>query len=288
MTVTLETVPTRTAPTHGADDSHRIRELWSDALVFARRNVEHIRQIPEKLLDVTVQPIMFVVLFAYVFGGAIDIAGGARSYREYLIGGILIQSLTFGMTGPATGIATDLTEGVIDRFRSLPTSRGAYLLGHFLAELAGMALSIAILLGAGALVGWRAHAPAWQIAEAVLLLLVFASGMIWLGTLLGMLVRAPDAVMGVAFVVVFPLTFMSNAFVPIESLPNALQWVASINPVSVLVAAVRHLFGNPVAPVTKDVWTMQHPVAAAWIVCAVLLAVTVPAALARYRRRTVD
>ena len=157
-----------------------------------------------------------------------------------------------------------------------------------LVSLSAMALSIAILLGAGSVVGWRAHAPAWQIAEAVLLLLVFASAMIWLGTLLGMLVRAPDAVMGVAFVVVFPLTFMSNAFVPIESLPNTLQWFASINPVSVLVAAVRHLFGNPISPVTKDVWTMQHPVAAAWIVCAVLLAVSVPAALRRYRRRTVD
>ena len=106
--------------------------------MFARRNIEHIRQIPEKLLDVTVQPLMFVLLFAYVFGGAIAVKGG--SYREYLIGGILIQSLTFGMVGPATSIATDLTEGVIDRFRSLPATRMAYLLGHFLAELAGMML----------------------------------------------------------------------------------------------------------------------------------------------------
>ena len=104
-------------------------------MVFARRNIEHIRQIPEKLLDVTIQPLMFVLLFAFVFGGAIDVDGG--NYREYLIGGILVQTLAFGLMGPATSIATDLDEGVIDRFRSLPSSRGSYLFGHFLAELAG-------------------------------------------------------------------------------------------------------------------------------------------------------
>ena len=124
-------------------------------MVFARRNIEHIRQIPEKLLDVTMQPLMFVLLFAYVFGGAIAVQGG--NYREYLIGGILIQSLAFGMIGPATSIATDLTEGVIDRFRSLPVRRTAYLLGHYLAELAGMVLSIVLLLTAGFVVGWRTH-----------------------------------------------------------------------------------------------------------------------------------
>lgn len=276
-------------PSHHADAGRAtVREIWADTLVFARRNIEHIRQIPEKLLDVTVQPLMFVVLFAYVFGGAIEIAGSAASYREYLIGGILIQSLTFGMTGPASAIATDLTEGVIDRFRSLPSARSAYLLGHYVAELVGVLLSIVVLLSAGLVVGWRTHAPAWQVLEALLLLIAYASGMIWFGTWVGMKVRSPDAVMGIAFVLVFPLTFLSNAFVPIESLPNVLQWVASINPVSVLVAAVRTLFGNPLAPVTKDIWTMQHPVAAGWIMCAVVLAITVPGALRRYRVRTID
>ena len=125
-------------------------------MVFARRNLEHIRQIPEKLLDVTIQPLMFVLLFAYVFGGAINT--GAGSYREFLIGGILVQSLAFGMMGPANSIATDLTEGVIDRFRSLPAARSAYLLGHYVAELAGLALSIVVLTGTGLLVGWRTHA----------------------------------------------------------------------------------------------------------------------------------
>jgi ABC transporter DrrB family efflux protein len=284
----LAEAPVRAAapPAVAERDTSGVVTLWRDGMVFARRNIEHIRQIPEKLLDVTIQPLMFVVLFAFVFGGAVAINGG--NYREYLIGGILIQSLTFGLVGPATSISTDLNEGVIDRFRSLPASRGAYLLGHYVAELAGMVLSIAVLLTAGLLVGWRVHSSPLETLEAFVLLLAFASAMIWVGTLVGMLVRTPDAVMGVAFVLVFPLTFVSNAFVPIESMPNVLQWIASVNPVSVLVAAVRELFGNPTAPVTKHVWTLEHPVPSAWMACALVLALAVPAALRRYRARTSD
>ena len=262
------------------------RALLADSLVFARRNVQHIRQIPEKLLDVTVQPIMFVLLFGFVFGGAIAVDGG--NYREYLIGGILVQSLAFGMFGPAMAIATDLQEGVIDRFRSLPTARSAYLLGHFFAELAAILLAITILLATGLATGWRAHTGFWDITEAIALLVLFGAGMIWVGTWLGMVVRSPDAVQGIGFVLVFPITFISSAFVPIESMPEPLQWVASFNPVSALAAAVRELFGNPVTPVTKDVWPMTHPVAASWLYCVLVLVVAVPAALHRHRVRTTD
>jgi ABC-2 type transport system permease protein len=258
----------------------------SDSLVFARRNIEHIRQIPEKLLDVTLQPIMFVLLFAFVFGGAIHVTGG--SYREYLIGGILVQSVAFGLMGPGVSIATDLTEGVIDRFRTLPVARSAYLVGHFVAELAGMALAIAILLATGLVVGWRVHTDALEATSAVVLLLVFAAGTVWLGTWLGMLVRSADAVQGMVFMIVFPLTFISSAFVPIDSMPDVLQWVAAWNPVSALATAVRELFGNPTSPVTKDVWPLEHPILASWVYCVALLAVAVPAALHRFKRRTAD
>jgi ABC-2 type transport system permease protein len=260
--------------------------LLAEATIFARRNLEHIRQVPEKLTNVTVQPLMFVLLFAYVFGGAIKVGGAG--YKEYLIGGILIQTLAFAMMGPAMSIATDLQEGVIDRFRSLPSRRSAYLLGHYLAEMAGSLLTIAILLGTGFIVGWRTHAGVAHVAEAMALLLVFASAMIWLGLWLGILVRSPDAVMGIGFVIVFPVTFISNAFVPIVSLPNVLQWVASVNPVSVLVAAVRTLFGNPVAPVTKHVWPIDHPVATAWMYSLALVALGWVIAQRRYRARTTD
>jgi ABC transporter DrrB family efflux protein len=287
MTTLVDTpVSSAATPASAVDDRSSLTDTWRDAMVFARRNIEHIRQIPEKLLDVTVQPLMFVLLFAFVFGGAVNVGGA--NYREYLLGGILIQSLTFGLVGPATSIATDLTEGVIDRFRSLPASRTAYLIGHYLAELAGMALSISILIGAGFLVGWRAHVGVLEIVEALLLLLTFSSAMIWVGTWVGMVVRTPDAVMGVAFVMVFPLTFVSNAFVPIDSMPDALRWLASINPVSVLVAAVRELFGNPTVATTKHIWTLDHPVVTAWLACVVVLGIAVPGALRRYRIRTAD
>ena len=286
MTATAVPVPTdltphpTLAPTAGSAAS-----LWRETMVFAGRNVRHIRQIPEKLLDVTMQPVMSTLLFAYVFGGAIAVEG---NYREYLIGGILIQSLAFGLMGPATAIATDLTEGVLDRFRTLPVRRASYLLGHYVAELAGMALAITVLLGAGLIVGWRTHTDIAHLATAALLLTLFASAMIWTGTLVGLLVRSPDAVMGIGFAVVFPLTFVSNAFVPVGSMPDVLQWVAVWNPVTSIVAAVRELFGNPVGSLSHTTWATDHPVAAAFAWCLALLAVTVPLALRRYRSRVAN
>lgn len=260
--------------------------LLTDSTIYARRNLEHIRQVPEKLTNVTIQPLMFVVLFAYVFGGAIKVEGAG--YKEYLIGGILIQTLAFAMMGPAMSIATDLKEGVIDRFRSLPSRRSAYLLGHYFAEMLGSILTVIILLGSGFAIGWRTHAPFVDVLQAFALLLVFASAVIWLGLWLGILVRSPDAVMGIGFVIIFPLTFISNAFVPIESMPNVLQWMASVNPVSVLVAAVRTLFGNPVSPVTKHVWPIEHPVGAAWLYSVALLLLGWVIAQRRYKARTTD
>jgi ABC-2 type transport system permease protein len=266
----------------------RVRRLdvVADTLVFGWRRGRHLREIPEKLLDVTLQPLMFVLLFTYVFGNAISIGG--PSFREYIVAGILIQSLAFGLSAPATSIATDLTEGVIDRFRSLPASRTAYLLGHVLAELGGMILSIVVLLGAGLVVGWRVHSDAGQVVVGVGLLVLFALAMVWVGTALGLLVRSPDAVMGVAFTVVLPLAFLSTAFVPMAALPDVLQVIAAWNPASVMVTAVRALFGNPNAPFTHQPWPLEHPVRASFAYCALLLAVAVPAASWRFRRRTRD
>jgi len=258
----------------------------TDGYVVAKRNIIKIKRVPDLLVFTTLSPIMFVLLFAYVFGGAIAVSGG--SYREYVIAGILLQSLAFGMTGPATAIATDLTEGVVDRFRSLPASRSAYLLGHYLAELAGMVLSIVVLLTAGLVVGWRTHNDVGHVTGALLLLLLFASAMIWIGTWIGLKVRSADAVMGVGFVVIFPLTFLSSTFVPIDTLPTALQYVAAWNPVSVMVGAIRVMFGNPSLPVTVHSFPLEHPVPAAFVYCLVILAIAVPASLRQYRARTSD
>ncbi len=260
--------------------------LASDSLVLARRNLEHVRQIPEKLIDVTVQPLMFTLLFAFVFGGVIDVPGG--SYREYLVGGILVQTVAFGMMGPGMSIATDLREGVVDRLRTLPVARSAYLLGHAVAEWAALLVAITVLALSGLLVGWRIHTDVLHAVAGFGLLAVFALAMLWLGTLIGLSVRSPDAVQGFAFLVVFPLTFLSNAFVPADGLPGVLQTVAEYNPVSALVAATRTLFGNPVALPDGAPWPLQHPVLAGLGWSLLILAITVPLAMNRYRARTSD
>ena len=255
----------------------------SDTLVFARRNLEHVRQIPEKLIDVTVQPLMFTLLFAYVFGGAIHVDGS--SYREYLVGGILVQTIAFGMMGPGVSIATDMTEGIVDRFRALPTSRFAYLLGHFVAEFAAAMVALVVLTLSGLLVGWRIHEDVLHAVGAFGLLVLFAVCAIWFGTLLGLLARSPDAVQGFAFLTIFPLTFLSNAFVPSDTLPSLLQTIAEWNPVSAVVAAVRELFGNAGGS-TVTAWPLEHPVIASLGWCAAILAVVVPLTIARFRART--
>jgi ABC-type polysaccharide/polyol phosphate export permease len=270
----------------GAGDDSGAGSALSDSLVVTWRNLKRIPRIPELAVFAVLQSVMFVLLFAYVFGGAINVPGG--NYREYLIGGILVQSLAFGMTGPATAIATDLQEGVIDRFRSLPARSSAYLSGHFLAELGGLGLSIAILLTSGLLVGWRTHTPPTHVAGALLLLVMFAAAMVWVGTLIGLLVRTPDAVMGVGFTIVFPLTFLSNAFVPTATLPPVLRHIAEWNPVSTLVAAVRELFGNHITQVGPQPWPLAHAVPMAFVSCIAILAITVPLSLRRYRSRTTD
>ena len=260
------------------------RYLVADSLVMARRNLQHVRQIPEKLLDVTLQPLMFVLLFAYVFGGVIAIPDG--SYRDYLIGGVLVQSLGFGVMGPATAIATDLGEGVVDRFRTLPTSRAAYLSGHVLAELCASMLGVTVMLLTGLVIGWGIHSDLPHALAGIGLLLLFALAMVWLGTLLGLLVRSPDAAQGIVFLIVFPMTFLASTFVPLGGLTPVLRVIASWNPISTLAAAVRELFGNPTATPDDPAWPLRHPVgmACAWAV--VLLAVAVPLAIRRFRTRT--
>ncbi|MEO8704532.1 MAG: ABC transporter permease [Kofleriaceae bacterium] len=261
-----------------------LRWLVSDSLALAGRNLSHVRQIPEKLLDVTLQPMMFVLLFAYVFGGVIAIPDG--DYREYLLGGVIVQSLAFGIMGPATAIATDLGEGVVDRLRTLPMARSAYLGGHILAELAAFAIAITILSIGGLIVGWRIHSDLPHALAGYGVILLFAFTMLWVGTWVGLMVRSPDAAQGVVFMLVFPMTFLASTFVPIGGLSPMLQVLASWNPISSLAAAVRVLFGNPVGMPPDPAWPLQHPIATSLLWCLALLAIAIPLALRRFRIRT--
>jgi ABC-2 type transport system permease protein len=261
-----------------------VRELAADSLVIARRSLAHIRQIPEKLLDVTVQPLMFVVLFAFVFGNVIAIPDG--NYRNYLIGGILVQTLAFGIFGPATSMATDLREGILDRFRSLPMHRSAFLVGHLIAEFAASVLAIVVMVASGLIVGWRIESDAASAAAAFGLLALLAVTMLWLGTLLGVVARSPDVVTGIGFLTIFPLTFVATTFVPAAGLPEGLRQFAEYNPVSCWAAGVRQLFGNPTATPRDPTWPLAHPVVGSLLWCGLLIAIVAPVTLWAYRRRT--
>jgi ABC transporter DrrB family efflux protein len=270
--------PTTVSPTT------RLRWAVADALAVTRRNLTHVRHVPEKLIDVTLQPVIFVLLFAYVFGGAIDIPDG--SYREYLMGGIFVQTLTFGIMGTAVGLADDLGTGVVDRFRSLPMARSAVLAGRALADVLSSVIAIAVLTVSGLVVGWGIHDGALPALAGFGLLLLFAYAMTWAGILLGLLVRTPDSAQGIVFVVIFPLTFLANTFVATGDLPDGLRQFAEWNPVSTVVAAVRDLFGNAAGLPADAAWPLQHAVPLAFAWCVGIVAVCAPLAVRRYRAAT--
>jgi ABC transporter DrrB family efflux protein len=258
-----------------------------DAWVVARRGLVHMRREPEALADVTIQPVMFVLLFAYVFGGAIDVPGGG--YREFLMGGIFAQTLVFGAFGVAMSLASDRTNGAVDRFRSLPMARGAVLAGHALAHLVRGLIPIALMAICGLIVGWRIHTSVAEAIGGFALMVAFSFAIIWLGVLLGSLLPTPEAVQGVGFAVVFPITFVASTFVPVETLPGVLRTVAEWNPVTAIAEAVRKLFGNPGVKLQGNVpWSLQHPVeySVLWIVA--IIVICAPLAVRVYQKRTRD
>lgn len=267
----------RTHPTNIAQQS------W----IMVKRNMIHTKRMPEMLSDVTAQPIMFVLLFAFVFGASITNTGGA-SYREFLLPGIQAQTIVFSAFVVASGITADVEKGIIDRFRSLPISRSSVLIGRSIASLMHSSLGVVVMALTGLAIGWRIRG---SIAEAVLafaLILVFGFGMIWFGILVGSLMRTVEAVNGVMFTVLFPVTFLANTFVPTEPMPHWLRVIAEWNPVSSLAQAMRELWGNggPAAPDAQ--LPLHHPVLATILWSLALTAVFAPFALAAYRRRTTD
>ncbi len=260
-----------------------LRWALADGLVIAKRNLIKVKRVPEILVWVLISPIMFVLLFAYVFGGAIDVPG--VGYREFLIAGIFAQTVVFGSTATGAGIAEDMQKGIIDRFRSLPMSRAAVLVGRTGSDVVYNVLSIAIMVLTGLVVGWRIRTSVWDALAGFLLLLVFSYAFSWVMATMGLLVPSVEVINNAAFIVIMPLTFVSNAFVPSDSLPDPLRVFAEWNPVSAVTQAARVLFGNvnPLAP-PPEAWAMQHPVAYTLIWVGVILAVFVPLSIRLYRR----
>jgi ABC transporter DrrB family efflux protein len=258
--------------------------LLSDTAVIARRGLVHMRRQPEALADATIQPIMFVLLFAFVFGGAINVPDGG-SYREFLMGGIFAQTLMFSAFGVAIALAHDRTNGAIDRFHSLPIPRSAVLAGHAVANLLRSLVPILLMSLTGLVVGWRIHSGIGDALAAYGLMIAFSFAVIWIGVLLGSLVQTPEGVQGVAFVAIFPLTFVASTFVPTRTLPSGLKEIAEWNPVSAVANALRNLFENPggVAP-PDGPWSLAHPVAYTLLWVAAIFALCAPLAVRAYQR----
>jgi ABC-type polysaccharide/polyol phosphate export permease len=238
--------------------------------------------VPEKLADVTIQPVIFVLAFAYVFGSAIGLPGGG-SYREYLIAGMFAQGMIGPLMGIAVGTAEDIRSGLIDRLRARPISRASVLAGRALAELAQVVLGLVTLSAIGLAVGWAPHGSAGETAAAYALLVLWSFAGVWIGTLIGMLVRDGETAQTLGFTVFFPFMFLSGIFVPIGGLPTPLLQIAEWNPLSAVATAVRDLFHNP-APHVSDAWPLTHPVAATVLYSLAIIAVFAPLAVRRYRR----
>jgi ABC-2 type transport system permease protein len=221
-----------------------VRYAVSDTLVLALRNLRRIPRAPDLLISFTLQPLMFVLLFNYVFGGAIQTPG--HDYTDFLIPGLIVQTMFFGGFVTAIGLADDLKKGLIDRFRSLPMSRGAVLAGRTLADVATNALSIVVMVGVGLIIGFSFDASPIEIAAGVGLMLLFGYVFSWFFALFALVASSAEAAQAIGFMVIFPLTFISSAFVPIDSLPDGLQQFAEVNPFTVAVDAMRALWiGDP-------------------------------------------
>ncbi|HUD37482.1 MAG TPA: ABC transporter permease [Streptosporangiaceae bacterium] len=262
-------------------------KIWwaiKDTWVLARRSIARIIREPEQLSDVTIQPVIFVLLFTYVFGSAIVLPGGG-SYHQYLISGMFGMTMAGSAPGTAVGLTSDMSTGLIDRFRSLPMSRSAVLAGRTLADLLTQVIGIVVLVATGLAVGWRIHNG---LADAVLaagLSLLFAFAMTWAGACAGMLLRSPEAAQALGFIVFLPLSFVSNAFVPTQGMPDWLRNFANWNPMSAVAASCRALFGGPNPASTVSAWPMQHPELAVVIWSIALIAVFAPTAVFLYRRK---
>jgi ABC-2 type transport system permease protein len=252
-----------------------------DGAVVAKRNVIKIKRLPEVLVWTLISPIMFVVLFAYVFGSSIETTG--VTYREYLIAGIFAQTVLFGSTFTGAGLAEDMTKGIIDRFRSLPMARSAVLVGRTGSDIIYNSASIFVMSVTGLIVGWRIHTGVVEAIGGFLILLLFAYAISWIMAYVGLKVPSVEVVNNVSFMFIFPLTFVANTFVELERLPAPLQRFAEWNPVSSVAQAVREAFGNT-ASSTADVWSLENPIAYTLIWVAIILAIFIPLSIREYNQ----
>ena len=276
-----------TTPATPRSTSHlRLRDRVADVWALTRRNLIHIAREPMQLSDVTIQPVLFTLLFIYVFGSGIPIPGG--TYKEFALAGLLTLNLTTSVMGTAVGLSTDLHEGVIDRFRTLPMWRAAVLVGRSIADVMSATLCVAIVALSGLAIGWRADASFASVIGGFALALFFSYCLSWVAACVGLNSKGPESAASLGFIFLFPLAFISNSLVPTQHMPGWLQAIADWNPVSAVTAGARHLFGNPNPSASVNAWPMQHPVEAALLWSVAILVVAAPLAAYLFRRRTTE
>jgi ABC transporter DrrB family efflux protein len=262
-----------------------LSQQFADGLLISWRNLKRIPRIPELAIFAILQSIMFVLLFAFVFGGAILIPGNPdpNAYREYLMPGIFAQTIVFAAATTAIGMCDDLNKGIIDRFRSLPMARSAVLTGRSFSDVVYNAGILIVLMVSGVFVGWTVHTGLTGLLYGVALLLLFAFAMSWLGIWLGLSVPTVEVAQQVSFTVIFPITFVSNVFVPVRSLPEWLQPIAEWNPTSTLTASLRQLWGNPNPNPPGSSLATTEPILVTLVWVAIILAVFIPVGVRKYR-----
>ena len=254
-----------------------------DSSVVAWRNLVTIRRNPDLLLGAVVSPIVFVLVFAFVFGGSL----GGDGYRHFLVAGIFVQTVAFNSAFTTLGLSSDLTKGMIDRFRSLPMSRLAVILGRTASDLVVTSVTLVIMTGTGLLVGWRISSSPLSAALGYLLLLFFAFAMSWIGAWIGLLCRSVEVAQSAGVLWLFPVSFVASVFVSAQTLPGPLRAFAEWNPISAVANTTRALFGNPVQPPgisPATGWPAEHAALYAVTASLTIIAVFMPLALARYRR----
>jgi ABC-2 type transport system permease protein len=289
MTATA-TQPTATTPavTAAAEATRGdVPSFINDVFVLTKRNLVHIKREPMQLSDVTAQPVLFTLLFIYIFGAGITVPGGGN-YKDFAVAGLLALNLTTSSTGTAVGLSTDLMTGMLDRFRTLPMWRSAVLIGRTLSDVLSAALCVTIVLITGYVIGWRPDHGFIGVLEGAGVALLFSYSVTWAMACIGMVSPSPESATGVGLLVLFPLAFVSNAMVPTQHMPSVLRVIANWNPVSAMTSACRDLFGNPNPSSTIHAWPMQHPLAATLLWSVVLLGVFVPLASFLFQRRTTD
>ncbi len=257
-----------------------------DVFVMTRRNLVHIAREPMQLGDVTIQPVLFTLLFVYVFGSGIPVPGG--TYAAFAIAGLLLLNLTTSSVGTAVGLTSDLNTGIIDRFRTLPMWPAAVIVGRSITDLLAATLCTLVIAVVGLVVGWRPSAGAGHVLAGFGVALLFAYALSWLAGCVGLWAKGVETAQSFALLVLFPVTFVSNALVPTRGMPDWLRTVVDWNPVSAVTAACRDLWGNPNPSALSAAWSMQHPVWTALLWSIAILLICVPLTSILYRRRTTD